>query len=156
MGERVVRTVGSGRATPLNVPTALRLEADEELNLIGSEHNNIAFDLFEVKHGRNDDVRWEEKEVRKAEQEQVKDLKELVNLKLPGAFMGTSLQVDLIEDVDGEPEQETDSRWEHARPRSLEYYNQFIDTREVDQSSKGGDVYIVSQCCHEVNIQGRR
>ena len=45
---------------------------------------------------------------------------------------------------------------------------QFIDTREVDQSSKGGDVYIVSQvrsqcqllikidsiafqCCHEVN-----
>ena len=49
---------------------------------------------------------------------------------------------------------------------------QFIDTREVDQSSKGGDVYIVSQvqsqsqlfikidsiafqCCHEVNIQGR-
>ena len=36
---------------------------------------------------------WEEKEeeVRKAEQEQVKDLKELVNLKLPGAFVGTSL-----------------------------------------------------------------
>merc|ERR1712088_980619 len=134
--ERVVRTVGSGRGAPLNVPTALRLEADEELNLIGSEHNNIAFDLFEVKNGRNDDVRWEEKEVRKAEQEQVKDLKEFVNLKLPGAFVGTSLQVELNDDVDGEPEQET-SRWENARPRSLEYYNQFIDTREVDQSSKG-------------------
>merc|ERR1719201_2394656 len=147
--ERVVRTVGSGRATPLNVPTALRLEADEELNLIGSEHNNIAFDLFEVKNGRSDDVRWEEKE------EEVKDLKELVNLKLPGAFMGTSLQVELNEDVDGETEQDPE-RWDHARPRSLEYYNQFIDTREVDQSSKGGDVYIVSQCCHEVNIQGRR
>merc|ERR1712183_743624 len=147
--ERVVRTVGSGRAAPLNVPTALRLEADEELNLIGSEHNNIAFDLFEVKNGSNDDVRWEEKEVRKAEQEQVDDIKEFVNLKLPGAFVGTSLQkVDVVSE-DEKP------RWENARPRSLEYYNQFIDTREVDQSSKGGDVYIVSQCCHEVNIQGR-
>ena len=38
-------------------------------------------------------MRWEEKkeeEVRKAEEEQVEDLKEFVNLKLPGAFMGTS------------------------------------------------------------------
>ena len=53
----------------------------------------LIFNLFEVKNGRNDDVGWEEKEeeVRKAEQEQVEDLKELVNLKLPGAFMGTSL-----------------------------------------------------------------
>ena len=41
---------------------------------------------------------WEEKEeeVRKAEQEQVKDLKELVNLKLPGAFMGTSLGIQKV------------------------------------------------------------
>merc|ERR1712088_91837 len=159
--ERVVRTVGSGRGAPLNVPTALRLEADEELNLIGSEHNNVAFDLFEVKNGRNDDVGWEEKEeeVKKAEQEQVKDLKELVNLKLPGAFMGTSLglqKVELNEDGAGVNQEQETTRWENARPRSLEYYNQFIDTREVDQSSKGGDVYIVSQCCHEVNIQGRR
>ena len=39
-------------------------------------------------------MRWEEKEeeVRKAEQEQVDDIKEFVNLKLPGAFVGTSLQ----------------------------------------------------------------
>ena len=44
-----------------------------------------------MKNGRSDDVRWEEKkeeEVRKAEEEQVEDLKEFVNLKLPGAFMG--------------------------------------------------------------------
>ena len=44
-----------------------------------------------MKNGRNDDVAWEEEEVRKAEQEQVEDLKEFVNLKLPGAFMGASL-----------------------------------------------------------------
>merc|ERR1711990_1283624 len=151
--ERVVRTVGSGRATPLNVPTALRLEADEELNLIGSEHNNIAFDLFEVKNGRNDDVRWEdEDEVRKAEEQQAEDLKEFVNLKLPGAFTG--LQKVEVTEVESDQELKK-SRWENARPRSLEYYSQFIVTREVDQSSKGGDVYIVSQCCHEVNIQGR-
>merc|ERR1711971_861982 len=136
--ERVVRTVGSGRATPLNVPTALRLEADEELNLIGSDPNNIAFDLFEVKNGRSDDVRWEEEkeEVKKAEQEQVDDLKEFVNLKLPGAFMATSLglQVEVNED---EADQDIETpRWENVRPRSLEYYNQFIDTREVDQTSK--------------------
>ena len=96
-----------------------QLEADEELNQIGNDPNNIAFDLFEVraetlfwavlgrsqhsfswhlifnlfkvKNGRSDDVRWEEKkeeEVRRAEEEQVEDLKEFVNLKLPGAFMG--------------------------------------------------------------------
>merc|ERR1711962_1331751 len=162
--QRVIRTVGSGRGAPLNVPTALRLEADEELNLIGSEDNNVAFELYEVKNDRTDDVMWEfglgdvkrgekEEEVREAEEKQIKDLKALVNLKLPGAFMGES---EAMEEKKEEAKQESKaSRWEKARPRSLEYYNQFIDTREIDESSKGGDVYIVAQCCHEVNIQGR-
>merc|ERR1711990_1185804 len=89
--ERVVRTVGSGRGAPLNVPTALRLEADEALNLVGSEHNNVDFELYEVKNGRTDDVMWEfglgdvkrgeeEEEVREAEEKQIKNLKALVNL----------------------------------------------------------------------------
>merc|ERR1719239_1992037 len=99
----------------------------------------------------NDD---EKEEVRKAEKEQVEDLKEFVNLKLPGAFMATSLGLQKVEINENGADQDLEtSRWEHAKPRSLEYYNQFIDTREIDQSSKGGDVYIVSQCCHEVNIQ---
>merc|ERR1712109_314365 len=162
--QRVIRTVGSGRGAPLNVPTALRLEADEALNLVGSEHNNVDFELYEVKNGRTDDVMWEfglgdvkrgekEEEVREAEEKQIKDLKALVNLKLPGAFMGES---EAMEEKKEEAKQESKApRWEKARPRSLEYYNQFIDTREIDESSKGGDVYIVAQCCHEVNIQGR-
>jgi len=166
--QRVIRTVGSGRGAPLNVPTALRLEADEELNLIGSEDNNVAFELYEVKNGRTDDVMWEfglgdvkrgekEEEVREAEEKQIKNLKALVNLKLPGAFMGESeVLQEAMEEKKEEAKQESKaSRWEKARPRSLEYYNQFIDTREIDESSKGGDVYIVAQCCHEVNIQGR-
>ena len=45
--------------------------------------------MFKVKNGRSDDVRWEdEDEVRKAEEQQAEDLKEFVNLKLPGAFTG--------------------------------------------------------------------
>merc|ERR1719210_2797999 len=136
--QRVIRTVGSGRGAPLNVPTALRLEADEELNLIGSEDNNVAFELYEVKNGRTDDVMWEfglgdvkrgeEEEVREAEEKQIEDLKALVTLKLPGAFMGES---EAMEEKKEDAKQESKaSRWENARPRSLEYYNQFIDTRE--------------------------
>ena len=72
-------------------------------------------------------------------------MKALVNLKLPGAFMGESevLQVvetdrklrmeeifthfinQAMEEKKEEAKQESKaSRWEKARPRSLEYYNQ--------------------------------
>ena len=76
---------------------------------------------------------------------QIKNLKALVNLKLPGAFMGESevlqeVETDrklrkeeifthFIDQTMGEKKEEAKqeseaSRWEKARPRSLEYYNQ--------------------------------
>ena len=86
---------------------------------------------------------------------QIKNLKALVNLKLPGAFMGESevlqeVETDrklrkeeifthFIDQTMGEKKEEAKqeseaSRWEKARPRSLEYYNQvFHQTQTFSQ-----------------------
>jgi len=232
--ERLVRSsAGKDLDTPDNIPTALRLEADEELVELRDNLNNLGFELFEVNNGRNEDfnsldtgseevkkedmeeiqaveimeemekvegmeeiVDMAEKEVMEekekmedSEQEQKKELhlKDMVDFRVPDGITADEVaeatedrennpelsevgdmeavedsSVDSLEepliDIAGNELETSESSEEdrdtRARPRSLDYYFKFIDTWEVDGGSRGGDTYVVSQCCHEVKIQG--
>jgi len=85
------------------------------------------------------------------------ELSEIIDVKV--LEDGVSQEEPLLE-IEGNELESTassnDGRDTQARPRSMDYYFKFIDTREVDGGSRGGDSYIVSQCCHEVKIQSGR
>jgi len=91
------------------------------------------------------------------DQENNSELSEIMDVKV--LEDGVSQEEPLLE-IEGNELESTsssnDGRDTQARPRSMDYYFKFIDTREVDGGSRGGDSYIVSQCCHEVKIQSGR
>merc|ERR1712080_292225 len=103
-----------------------------------SEHN-----VIEVKEDQEEDT-----ELSETKEEKV--LEDSAGVFVEEALIGIERN-----ELEG-TESSKDDRDTQARPRSLDYYFKFIDTREVDGGSRGGDSYSVSQCCHEVKIQSGR
>jgi len=52
------------------------------------------------------------------------------------------------------PTSSSPRRKESTKVPSLEYYYKFIERNVVDESNRGGNVYITYSCCSEVRHQG--
>merc|ERR1711915_86865 len=151
---RRLRLRGRGNIEPVDLPRALKLQADEDID------DNI---VNEIKSAYEEQINQSlvTASINVDPTEKVKSFPllftsseknpESKEVKVEKESQGISygdLNESLLEDSIDSQLKTTD------KPPSLDYYYQFIQRDNVDGSNRGGGLYETFQCCHEIRSFG--